>query len=75
MRIDLGAKIVSLHGEKSDGPSGEPCECPAGSVGEITVKHYYAAQGWTYGVEFPEGVFVFLTEAELADSACYTVPS
>jgi hypothetical protein len=65
---------VTLAGEHDDGPDGNPRSCPAGTEGEVVSANLYPAQGWTYGVVFEGGVFVFLTAAELSDATQYSFP-
>lgn len=62
----IGTQIKSLRGERDQDNYDQERKAPPGSIGTVICAdlNSYSRQGWTYGVEFPNGVFVFIDEAD-----------
>lgn len=65
----IGARVQTLLGEQDTDENGHPRTTLPGSVGHVTSHNH--ADHWD--VTFPNGAWVVLTEAEMADPTKYTL--
>ena len=60
-QFSVGDKVrILIHSYDDDGEGNERHVHP-GDVGEVTSVDYYERQGWTYGVVFKNGCWLFLS--------------
>jgi hypothetical protein len=65
--LPIGTPVQSLCGEQADDEDGNILRAPLGATGTvISVDEYRGGhpspQGWTYGVQFPDGPWVFIDQ-------------
>lgn len=71
--LKCGTRIRSIQGECDEGDNGPRSTGPNATGRVMTAKHY-PGQGWTYGVGFDSGVFVFIDESDgLDDPSKYVI--
>jgi len=70
-KYSAGTRIVSIFGESGD--TDEEIDAQTGPNAVGTVSQVLPEQQNCYGVEFPGGIFAFLSDEELADSHYYQV--
>lgn len=72
MTISKGTKLVTLTGETCNDANDEEVQAAPGTEGVVT-KVSERPSGKIYEADFGEGVWVFLTEAEINDPRLYQV--
>jgi hypothetical protein len=69
--LPKGTKVRTLVGEQDEDEDGTVRHAPPGSVGEVICADYHPngerPQGWTYGIEFPGGCWVFIDQSDSID--------
>lgn len=71
--LPVGARIKSIAGELDCDENDAFRDTGPDAVGEILDARFYDHQGWTYGIGFPNGTYIFLCQSDdnLTDPAAY----
>ena len=60
--LTIGTRLISIAGEQDDDEDGAVRRTGSNALGTVQSVDRYEAQGYTYGVVFENGTFVFLDQ-------------